>query len=142
MQKIINHWKKYAKKNEDRNFNFLTKLKHKRNQKCGNCCKTSSATITNEDLKRISKTLNLSEEAFKLQYLEQDAWGELKISTLPCPFLGIDNVCSIYEDRPADCREFPHTDKPEFSSRRYMHSANTVDCPAVFYIVERLRQIR
>ncbi len=162
MQEIMNNWKKHAEKNEDRNFKFLTKLKHRGNQKkvdkttkalhdeafskidclqCSNCCKTSTAQITKKDLTRISAHLKLTEEEFTDQYLEKDPFDQLIIAGLPCPFLGEDNACAIYEVRPKDCEEFPHTYKPEFSSRRYMHSANTVDCPAVFYIVERLRRI-
>lgn len=162
MQQIMNDWKINAQKNEDRNFDFLTKLKHRKNQKqidyeakalhdeafekidclqCGNCCKTSSAQITKDDLKRISASLRMTEVEFTDQYLEKDTFGQLHIASLPCPFLGKDNVCAIYEVRPTDCQEFPHTYKPEFSSRRYMHSANTVDCPAVFYIVEQLRRV-
>jgi len=162
MEDIIKDWQRNATKNEDRNFRFLTNLKHKRNQKridatakdlhneafekidclqCGNCCKTSSPLIDANDLKRISKVLNMSEEAFTKQYLEIDNWGELKMKALPCPFFGSDNACTIYEHRPKDCVGFPHTDKPQFTSRRYMHTNNTIDCPAVFYIVEQLRKI-
>jgi len=83
----------------------------------------------------------MSEEAFTEQYLEKDVDGDMKMKTLPCPFLGADNACSIYEHRPKDCAGFPHTDKPGFTSRRYMHTGNTIDCPAVFYIVEQLRRV-
>lgn len=162
MEEILKDWKKNAKKNEERNFKFLTRLKLRSNQRkvdttanalhkeafekidclqCGNCCKTISPLVNNDDLNRISTVLKMSKADFTKKYLEKDQDGDLKIKTLPCPFLGEDNYCSIYEDRPKDCREFPHTDKKGFSSRRYMHSFNTLDCPAVFYIVEQLRRI-
>jgi Fe-S-cluster containining protein len=60
-------------------------------------------------------------------------------NALPCPFLGEENKCKIYNARPKDCREFPHTNKPYFASRSFMHSSNTVVCPAVYYIIEKMK---
>ena len=60
------------------------------------------------------------------------------MNALPCPFLK-DDKCSIYEVRPKDCRDFPHTDKKEFTARRYLHTANTKACPAVFHIIETMK---
>lgn len=57
----------------------------------------------------------------------------------PCPFLGEDDRCTIYDVRPEDCRHFPHTDKKHFTQRVYQHASNTQVCPAVYYIVEEMR---
>ena len=45
----------------------------------------------------------------------------------------------IYAVRPADCVEYPHTDKEGFTFRTYGTADNSLVCPAVFYIVEQLR---
>ncbi len=39
-------------------------------------------------------------------------------SPSPCPFLGDDNYCSVYEARPKACREYPHTDRKNGAGHR------------------------
>ena len=94
------------------------------------------------DVQRIAKHLGVEPEEFAAKHLEKDEFGELLLKTVPCPFLGSDNRCTIYEVRPQDCRDFPHTHKKEFSSRTHGVSANTATCPAVFFIVERMRAMK
>ncbi len=49
--------------------------------------------------------------AFEDLFLEVDEDGDKVFKAMPCPFLGDDNLCSIYDVRPKACREFPHTDR-------------------------------
>ena len=44
-----------------------------------------------------------------------DEEGDFVVRSTPCPFLGSDNLCSIYDVRPSDCARFPYTDE-----RRYI----------------------
>ena len=39
----------------------------------------------------------------------------------PCPFLGEDNYCGIYEERPSDCHRFPYTDEDVLIDRPADH---------------------
>src|SRR5947199_2275140 len=71
--------------------------------KCANCCKNYSPRFTPPDIKRISKYLGMKEGDFKEKYLLTDEDGDHVTKTKPCPFLGSDNYCSIYEVRPTDC---------------------------------------
>ncbi|MEY3577829.1 MAG: hypothetical protein RL394_1414, partial [Bacteroidota bacterium] len=73
---------------------------------CANCCKNYSPRFKTPDIKRISKVLGLRESVFIDTYLNIDTDGDYVLKTKPCPFLGADNHCSIYEDRPSDCRRF------------------------------------
>src|SRR5262249_58635563 len=109
--------------------------------RCANCCKTQPPGFAQEDIDRIAGHLGLSNEAFIERYLvaDQDEQG-YQIETVPCPFLGSDDRCTIYDIRPKACREYPHTDKEDFIGRTYMHSSNTTSCPAVYHLVTRLRQ--
>ena len=100
---------------------------------CANCCKTISPQVNKADIKRISAFLEIAETEFIEKYLKLDENEKHEMNALPCPFLK-DDKCSIYEVRPKDCRDFPHTDKKEFTTRRYLHTANTKACPAVFPI--------
>jgi Fe-S-cluster containining protein len=47
-------------------------------------------------------------------YLLLDEEHDYVFRQQPCPFLGVDNYCSIYEVRPKACREYPHTDRDKF----------------------------
>jgi len=161
MNVLIQEWRRKATKLESVNADFLTQLKFENGRQvdqhvvklheevfeeidcleCGNCCKKSSPILRNPDIKRIAKSLNMKTKAFMQKYLKKDEDGDWVTKSRPCPFLGQDNRCSIYAIRPEDCADFPHTHKKGFNSRRYMHTQNTILCPAVFHIVERLKAV-
>lgn len=105
---------------------------------CANCCKNYSPRFKTPDIKRISKTLRLKESAFIDTYLDLDTDGDYVTKTKPCPFLGADNYCSIYEDRPSDCKRFPYTDEDVLIKRPAITLKNSTFCPAVHYVLERL----
>lgn len=58
----------------------------------------------------------------------------------PCPFLGSDNLCTIYPIRPKACREFPHTDRKKIYQINHLTIQNTLYCLAAYLFIERLRQ--
>ncbi|MGB0255013.1 MAG: YkgJ family cysteine cluster protein, partial [Flavobacteriaceae bacterium] len=86
-----------------------------------------------------SKRLKMKPADFEATYLRVDEDNDRVLQQLPCPFLGADNYCNIYEDRPKACREFPHTDRPKFHQIANITQKNVAVCPAVFTIVERLK---
>jgi Fe-S-cluster containining protein len=105
---------------------------------CANCCKNYSPRFKTPDIKRISKVLSLKESVFIETYLKIDEEGDYVLKTKPCPFLGADNYCSIYDDRPSDCRRFPYTDEDVFVKRPQLTLKNTGFCPAAYYVIEKL----
>lgn len=107
---------------------------------CANCCKNYSPRFKTPDIKRISKILSMKESVFIDTYLNIDDEGDYVLKSKPCPFLGSDNHCSIYEDRPSDCRRFPYTDEDVFVKRQQLTLKNISFCPAAYYVVERLMQ--
>ena len=107
--------------------------------KCANCCKNYSPRFKTPDIKRISKLLQLKEGVFIEKYLRIDEDGDYVAVTLPCPFLGDDNKCSIYEDRPSDCKRFPYTDEDVFFKRPQLTMKNAEFCPIVVSVLEALR---
>ena len=96
---------------------------------CANCCKNYSPRFKTPDIKRISKLLGLREGVFIETYLKEDEDGDFVLQTAPCPFLGSDNFCSIYEDRPSDCRRFPYTDEDVLIKRASLTIKNSSFCP-------------
>jgi Fe-S-cluster containining protein len=105
---------------------------------CANCCKNYSPRFKMPDIKRISKVLGMKETAFIEQYLQMDNEGDYVVKSTPCPFLGADNFCSIYDHRPSDCSRFPYTDEDVLLKRPQITLKNSSFCPAVYYVLENL----
>ncbi len=107
---------------------------------CANCCKNYSPRFKTPDIKRISKHLKMKESVFIDTYLRLDEEGDYVVRSTPCPFLGADNYCSIYEQRPSDCERFPYTDEDVLLKRPSLTLKNVSFCPAVYYVMEKLLQ--
>jgi Fe-S-cluster containining protein len=158
---VLEDWRQNAKANDDQNYEFLRSLKfrnygfdpdelaaelHERVfqivdcTRCANCCKTMDLKVREADAARIAKHLDMAIDEFAEKYLATDEEGDRKFGQTPCPFLGDDDRCTIYELRPKDCREYPHMDKKGFTFRTMGHANNALTCPAVFWIVEETRK--
>jgi len=109
--------------------------------KCANCCKNYSPRFKLPDIKRISKRLKMKESAFITTYLNLDEDGDYVVKSSPCPFLGDDNYCSIYEDRPRDCMRFPYTSEDVLIKQINLTLKNASICPAVFYVLEKMKEL-
>lgn len=107
---------------------------------CAACCRNYSPRFKTPDIKRISKHLQMKEGAFIETYLREDEDGDFVLQSLPCPFLGADNFCSIYEERPSDCRRFPYTDEDVIIKRQPLTLKNSTFCPITYYVLERLME--
>jgi Fe-S-cluster containining protein len=105
---------------------------------CAACCKNYSPRFKTPDIKRISKHLQLKEGVFIETYLNLDEEGDYVVKSKPCPFLGSDNYCSIYDVRPSDCARFPYTDEDVLIKRPYLTQKNVTFCPIVYYVLEKL----
>ena len=105
---------------------------------CANCCKNYSPRFKMPDIKRISKYLGMKEGDFINIYLVQDNEGDYVTKSKPCPFLGADNYCDIYEARPSDCHRFPYTDEDVLLKRPVITLKNSTFCPIVYYVLENL----
>jgi len=90
------------------------------------------------DIKRIARRLRMKESLFIRTYLRVDEDGDYVVTTKPCPFLGSDNYCTIYEDRPRDCQRYPYTDEDVLLKQPQLTTKNSTSCPAVFHVMERL----
>ena len=105
---------------------------------CANCCKNYSPRFKTPDIKRISRHLKMRESDFIDTYLKVDQDGDFVTKTNPCPFLGADNFCSIYEQRPSDCHRFPYTDEDVLIKRQQLTLKNSTFCPITYYVLEKL----
>lgn len=108
---------------------------------CANCCKTTSPIFYQNDIQRLADFFHLKPGDFIEHYLRVDEDSDYVLKSSPCPFLGSDNYCSVYEDRPKACREYPHTHRKKMVQIMDLTFKNTFVCPAVFEIVERLKKL-
>jgi len=108
---------------------------------CARCCRTTGPLLTKQDIGRISKKQGMKAADFEKQYLRVDEDGDWVMKSLPCPFLELDtNKCTIYEYAPKACRQYPHTNHPNMKSILGLTETNVRHCPAVFEMVERMKQ--
>ena len=108
---------------------------------CARCCRTTGPLLTKQDIGRISKKQGMKAADFEKQYLRMDEDGDWVMKSLPCPFLELDtNKCTIYEYAPKACRQYPHTNHPNMKSILGLTETNVRHCPAVFEMVERMKQ--
>jgi Fe-S-cluster containining protein len=159
MQIDLEQFKKKSKNAQAENKKFLQKLKNVNPRilddtvqeiheavfeemdclECANCCKTTSPIFYQKDIERLAKHFRIKPQQFIAQYLHIDEDNDYVLNVAPCPFLGSDNYCSVYESRPTACREYPHTDRKKFYQIIDLTHKNTLVCPAVLEIVNRLK---
>jgi hypothetical protein len=98
---------------------------------CANCCREVKPEFSEDEIDRLAQRLELSREEFIAKYLEpsgdQIPWTT---RTTPCPFLK-DNLCSVYDDRPATCRGYPYLYENDFAFRTIAMIERTYTCPIV-----------
>ena len=157
----LEKFKQRAKQKSAENKTFLQKLKTKDPRKvddafhqkhdevfeeidcltCANCCKTTSPIFYQTDIERVAKALRIRPGDFIEKYLRVDEDKDFVLKSSPCPFLDSENYCSVYADRPKACREYPHTNRKKIVQIMDLTYKNTLVCPAVLEMVERLKGI-
>jgi uncharacterized protein len=105
---------------------------------CGNCCRTLEIVVDKGDILRLSKRLGITTHQFEEKYVQTtDGVSHFPI---PCPFLGDDNHCQIYEDRPRACRDYPYLHQRKFRDYSLTTVENCGTCPIVFNVWETLKE--
>lgn len=150
-----------AKSRKKENKKFLDRLKHLKpadldittNQlhdqafehidclQCANCCRTTGPLLLGKDIDRLAKHFHLRPSEFTEQYLRIDEDRDYVFKKMPCPFLASDNYCSVYENRPVACRDYPHTQQRKIIQKLAITYHNSMICPAVAEVVEGLKTI-
>lgn len=107
---------------------------------CANCCHALGPRITMRDIERFTKPLRLKPNQIIEKYLMVDEDNDYVFKSMPCPFLGTDNYCAVYEQRPQACREYPHLDRRKFIQILDLTLKNSYTCPAVYQAFELLKK--
>jgi len=107
---------------------------------CANCCRGTGPLLKDRDINRLSKSLRMKSKQFIDTYLQMDEEGDMIFRDLPCPFIDNNNFCITYEDRPAACRDYPHTDRHNIKKYLKPTLENYKICPIVFLTIEELKK--
>lgn len=140
--------KKFLNQLKKKNTREVDKVIHKAHEEvfdkinclnCANCCKTTGPLFTEKDIERIAKHLGLKIQTFVEKYLRIDEDNDHVLKSVPCSFLDENNYCSIYEVRPKACKDYPHTDRVKQHQLFNLTLKNTSICPAVYEIIEKIK---
>tara|TARA_R110002049_G_scaffold194392_3_gene363281 strand:+ start:188 stop:655 length:468 start_codon:yes stop_codon:yes gene_type:complete len=92
---------------------------------CGNCCRNLRPVVTEEAMSPFVEPKNM--EAYK--YLKG-----FTCKNLDC------NSCTIYEERPEECRQYPYLHRDQFVERTSELIQNYEVCPIIFNVFEQLKE--
>ena len=110
---------------------------------CANCCRVATVRLHERDVEKLAKAMRLKEARFLAEYTQEteEEGLILKRDEQGCVFLS-GNLCSIYEDRPHNCRNFPHLVRGEGSlvSRMWDMPDRATYCPIVYNSLEHFKQ--
>lgn len=142
-QKLFEKLKKQKPKNLDRVTNELHDQAFENIDclKCANCCRTTGPLLKNKDIERLASHFKIKPSLFTEKYLRIDEDGDFVFKAMPCPFLGSDNYCAVYESKPSACANYPHTQQRDILQKLKITYHNSMICPAVAEVVEGLKNI-
>jgi Fe-S-cluster containining protein len=151
-----------SEKNRDQNFRFRTYLKNHdydeerfrrigeeiQNQldcrACANCCRVASVKVSDRDVERLVDALKISREQFVAEYTvwnEAENTRDLRRVETGCAFLS-GNDCTVYEDRPDICRNFPYVVSSEgrIDAHMFAFIERTSYCPISYNALEAYKK--
>jgi len=107
---------------------------------CNHCCRTLQVVVDRRDIARLASRLETTPADFTATHVDTAPDGVQHLRRRPCPFLGPDGACTVYEDRPRACRDYPYLDTPRIRSRSHTMLDNVGHCPIVHNVWELLVQ--
>ena len=119
-------------------------------ERSGNCCAIPGGFVraTDAEQDRIARRLGMDPAAFRSRYVEPDGQTFKTGLGHRCVFLddGRQASCSIYEDRPEQCRTWPFWPENLRSERSWESAKRGTPCPGMdtgsFVPIERIRILR
>lgn len=100
-------------------------------EECGKCCHQKLITVRPEEVDSLSSAAGIPLGKFMSEYVGMAKDGRIMLlKTDPCAFLGKDKKCTVWENRPEVCRQFPYM-VSTFMSRVYLSIVNETDILAL-----------
>ncbi len=94
--------------------------------------------VTAHEATGLAGHLQLATADFEEKYIEKSSQGQMIMKSMPCPFLS-GTICSIYEQRFNECREFPHLHRTNFKGRLFGTLVHYAICPIIYNVMEELK---
>ena len=100
---------------------------------CGNCCRGSGTVrVSESEIATLARRLELAEDEFRAIYTFALRGGEISLSERAngdCAFWDAERGCTVYEERPRQCRTWPFWASSLQSAEAWGEQAR--DCPGV-----------
>jgi Fe-S-cluster containining protein len=111
---------------------------------CANCCRVATVEVSDRDIDRLAKFLKIKRQKFIDEYTvvnEEEGTTDLRRTDKGCVFLS-GNDCTIYEERPDICRNFPHVVRGEgrITTRMWQFIDRACYCPIVYNALEAFKK--
>jgi len=102
--------------------------------RCGNCCSGFSGTVrvSDEEIAALARRLALSEAEFRKDYTRTIGGGAISLIEKPnndCIFFDQEQGCTVYADRPRQCRTWPFWRSNVYSPDSWKRGAKR--CPGI-----------
>jgi uncharacterized protein len=109
---------------------------------CASCCRVATVRLQERDIDKLARALRLNRDRFLHLYTEETEEEGRIIKRNPdgCPFL-VGNLCSVYDDRPSTCQDFPHLVRGAGSlvSRMWQMADRACYCPIAYNTLEAFK---
>ena len=100
---------------------------------CGNCCRGSGTVrVSESEIAALAQRLELAENEFRAIYTFSVRDGEVSLrerANADCVFWDAEKGCTVYEDRPLQCRTWPFWSSSVESAEGWAEQAR--DCPGM-----------
>jgi Fe-S-cluster containining protein len=111
---------------------------------CANCCRVATVEVSSRDIDRLARFLKIKRQKFIDEYTvpnEEEGTIDLRRTSTGCVFLS-GNDCTIYEERPDICRNFPHVVRGEgrITTRMWQFIDRACYCPIVYNTLEAFKK--
>ena len=102
--------------------------------RCGNCCSGFSGTVSvnDDEIAALADRLELGVDEFRQQYARVLSDGSISLREKPnydCVFYDSSQGCTVYEDRPRQCRTWPFWQHVLASPATWENESR--DCPGM-----------
>jgi len=102
--------------------------------RCGNCCggATGTVRVTDREIEALARHVSLRVDEFRAVYTRPLRRGEISLrekQNKECVFYQRDRGCTVYEQRPRQCRSWPFWGSVVESEERWSEEAE--DCPGM-----------
>lgn len=110
-------------------------------EECGECCREIIVVFEDEDLNRLAEGVKEERKILEKRLFQKySKFNCFVMNQSPCPFQK-ENLCTVYEHRGTECRDFPYLENRRFSEiYRYVFQGYSM-CPYHFSVIESLKEM-